>query len=326
MNLDGANTEAFLRYHRFHERFSGSVRLQTMGLSLLADEVESGRSADELYERFSKRGWLWGGMPDWREPMQLIAGARREIGQAGVVRAFSAFDVFFSDLEADLERWRVFRGNKKPGDDAADLDEEGFADPAKVLYRRVGGRTSGFDDFLLPLYQYFRRARNCIAHRDGIASAALVSDSSSEGIVASLKAWRSRTGEMTQPELIPVQVGTPIEFTHKQAIACSSILRLVAKDISSHAVQRLGRAGMVYLAARRLLWEELPLIDLSVHNSASAAVGHLLDTRYRAGGFEQHEIQRSLRELGFTTECNKRFQRLRERLPTEGSSKHLSDA
>lgn len=51
MDLSGANTEAILRFHRFHERFNRSIKVQAIGLGLLADEVDAGTPAETVRER-----------------------------------------------------------------------------------------------------------------------------------------------------------------------------------------------------------------------------------------------------------------------------------
>lgn len=45
MDLSGANTEATLRFQRFHERFNRAIKVQAIGLGLLTDEVDAGRHA-----------------------------------------------------------------------------------------------------------------------------------------------------------------------------------------------------------------------------------------------------------------------------------------
>src|SRR5689334_11458875 len=103
MDISAANTEASFRFHRAHERLNISIKVQMIGLGLLADEIDSGSQPAELKERlYRRKGWLWGGMPDWTNPRSIITAARRDIGQAGVVRAFSAFDLFMDEIASDL--------------------------------------------------------------------------------------------------------------------------------------------------------------------------------------------------------------------------------
>jgi hypothetical protein len=40
VDISGANTEASLRFHRFHERLNISIKVQMIGLGLLADEID----------------------------------------------------------------------------------------------------------------------------------------------------------------------------------------------------------------------------------------------------------------------------------------------
>jgi hypothetical protein len=47
-----------------------------------------------------------GALPDWNVPHAEVGLALRDLGQGGVIRAFSAFDLFLNELEAELTSWR----------------------------------------------------------------------------------------------------------------------------------------------------------------------------------------------------------------------------
>ena len=82
MNLEGANTESALRFHRSHERLNRSLTLQIIGLGLVADETDSGTQAEDIKRRlYARPGWLWGGMPDWTNPSNDVDAPLRHIGQ-----------------------------------------------------------------------------------------------------------------------------------------------------------------------------------------------------------------------------------------------------
>jgi hypothetical protein len=105
MDLSNANTEAFIQFHRFHEHLNRTIKTLVIGLGLTAESVQRGRSAESINQLLRDQGWLWGGMPDWTAPGELIDEARRDIGRTGVIRAFSAFDFFLDGIDADLASW-----------------------------------------------------------------------------------------------------------------------------------------------------------------------------------------------------------------------------
>jgi hypothetical protein len=313
VDISSANTEASLRFHRFHERLNLSIKVQMIGLGLLADEIDQKAPAEELKEKlYRRKGWLWGGMPDWPNPDTIVLNARRDIGQAGVVRAFSAFDLFMDEIAADLARWTAF--SKQDPAPASDADEE--ADRVARFYRSIGG-TSAAVRFLWPIYLYFRFARDSIVHRDGVASRALVECYQDWTLANALSKWIKRTGEMTAPEVIPVTAGELIDINHRHAISASSVLRLIALDINRQALHLLGARGLVYLAACRTLLDDQPIVDISGYGSMLRAMNAILSDRYRVKKVSERATAEALRELAITKSCASRFFQIKKQSERE---------
>jgi hypothetical protein len=313
MDLSAANTEALLRFHRFHERFNRSIKVQAIGLGLLADEVDAGTSPDDIKDRlYSRSGWLWGGMPDWTAPSDEIGFAQRDVGQAGVVRAFSAFDLFLDEILGELTSWSDFSGkitleldeNVSSRNDAHDTDR------LDRLLMRLGETRVRVSD-IWPVYVYFRRARNCIAHREGIASPSLVEAYSAPSLEPTLERWVERTGELTPPALVAVRLGEQIDFSHRQAIAASSTLRLIAINLGQLVIERLGEQGFVYLVARRTFFDNPPLPTTLEMTTMVKAFNAAMSNRYRVRNYDPQEALGVLRELGLTKQCSTRFAQLR---------------
>ena len=313
MDLSAANTEAILRFHRFHERFNRSIKVQAIGLGLLADEIDAGTPADTIKERlYARPGWLWGGMPDWTEPRDEVGFALRDIGQAGVVRAFSAFDLFLEDILAEVTSWSDFSGEivLEPTDAAATVSDAAESDRVEKVYTRLGASRVRLSD-IWAVYVYFRRARNCIAHREGVASHSLVEAYAAPALQPTLERWIERTGELTAPALVAVRKGDQIDFSHRQAIAASSTLRLIAIDLGRLVLERLGERGFVFLAARRAFFDDPPLPATFEMTSMVKAFNNALSNRYRVRNYDSREALRILRLLNLTQRCSARFAELR---------------
>src|SRR4051812_23860374 len=107
-DLSRANTEAAVQYQRFHDHHSHMLKVMALGLILFQRAIDEGRTHAEIQEVAYANGGLWGGLPVWRNPRHLIADARQEVGNSGIVRAFSAFDVFLDKLVAGLSAWRGY--------------------------------------------------------------------------------------------------------------------------------------------------------------------------------------------------------------------------
>jgi hypothetical protein len=315
MDLSNANTEAFIQFHRFHEHLNRTIKTLVIGLGLTAEAIEQGRSASSINDLLYDRGWLWGGMPDWRDPGELIDEARQDIGRTGVTRAFSAFDFFLDGIEADLASW-AHRSSHRIDDGAVTLaansdDESDEADRLVGFYRRLNAPRSNIE-FLWPVYRYFRLARDCIIHRRGIASQAAADASRSEAIVAAVTEWTKRTGELNPVDVPPLNAGENIAFVHRHAILASSVLRLIANDLNTIALVRLGVEGVVFLAARRLFFDKPPGLPILSTKSVQHAMHGALADRYRVMGLTAAETRQIMRDLDIWQPCNRRLTLLKE--------------
>ena len=303
MDISGANTEASLRFHRFHERLNISIKVQMIGLGLLADEIDQKTSSKELKNRlYRRKGWLWGGMPDWSNPDIIVVNARRDIGQAGLARAFSAFDLFMDEIAADLARWTAF--SKKPYVSALVADDDD--DRAARFYASIGGTPSNIK-FLWPVYRYFRFTRDCVAHRDGLASTALYEAYKDPLLTDIIAKWKKMTGERTVPEIITINKDEIIDINHHHAISASSVLRLIALDINKQVINILGSLGLVYLSARKALLDDQPTVNVVEYGSMLRALNAVLSHRYRVRNVSERTTAATLRALGITRSCSSRF-------------------
>ncbi len=314
MDLSTANTEALLRFHRSHEQLNRSIKVQVIGIGLLADEIDAGTPEEAIKQKlYARPGWLWGGMPDWTQPKCEVEAALRDIGQGGIIRAFSAFDLFLDETRGELDSWHYFlseNGMPGPTSDAADTVDSA-TDKVENFYQRHGA-TRVRISHLWAVYRYFRLARNCIAHREGIASRALVEAYAAPEIAPTLERWVERTSEMAAPLLVPIEEGKPVSFTHRQAIAASSTLRLIALDITQLVIDQLGEKGFVYIAARRAFFKSPPLPEALEMTSMVKTFNKVMANRYRVRSYDPNEGLRILRELGLTKQCTARFAEIKK--------------
>lgn len=313
VDIANANTEALLRYHRFHERLNRSIKVQIIGLRLLADSIEDGRPFRQIEDSLSRNNEFIGSMPDWTNPMDLVRSARLDLGRAGVVRAFSAFDLFLDEITAAVNRWRDFRelvpashgSSKRKAADAGDMDR------VEKIYHALGAKRQDIE-FLWPVYKYFRLARDCIVHRDGLATAALADQSISSDVNTAVARWVNETGEQRPPDILRLSKGEEIEFSNLHAISSSSILRLIALDLNRQVLQHVGKLGLVYLSAYEAFFAQEPLLNELTGRTMLRALNNLLSNRYRAKRVTEVDTAGMLRKMGLTKRCSKAFKDILE--------------
>jgi hypothetical protein len=314
VDLSKANTQAFAHFNSFHERLNRSVKTAAVAYIILEDDIAKGRRsvASITRECYALRT-LWGGMPDWNNDANAIEAvhlAAHDLGAAGVIKAFSAFDVFMETLDGEINTWKSrsmskvkprrtseartsdAKGGGCPQDDAADEAEPN----TKVLrfFERQGWDT-GDVGYLLPIYTYFRLLRNCVAHADARATPALQAASQADVWKRSIVEWDKKTTDLTLPTPLVLTAGTEITITYKEAILASSMLRSLAWNMSRRAIALLGETGVLFVLVSRILRDRTGgLVGGKQHLSK---LHHHLKSVYRIENLTIADTTAKLKEL-----------------------------
>ena len=164
MNIQHANTEPFVRLHRFHENLNEVLKIVSSGLEVLRSRVEGGEKIDAALDYNS--GAAVGKRIRVTKP--ALALSRMTIANLAIAHVYSAFDDFCVQMVAEVDRVRAayglpqLKGTLRTEDGDISLSQ---------LYTRCGFGTDDFVEHLVA-FIYFQMARNIIVHRGSQASAA----------------------------------------------------------------------------------------------------------------------------------------------------------
>ena len=314
MDITRANTRAFTHYNSFHELLNRSVKTAAVSLIILKDDiVKSRRSIAAIKGECYELKTLWGGMPDWSSEtaaIDAIGLAQHDLGASGVVKAFSAFDVFLETLEGELNSWKSFSRSKgceeatsatkvNPEGDGdcppADATEETEPNARLLRFFERHGWGVGDVEYLLPIYTYFQLLRNCVAHTDARVTPALQASSQAKKWNASIAEWKKKTTDLTMPIPHELLAGSRIKITYKEAILASSMLRMLAWSMSRRAVASLGETGVLYVLISRILKERAT--DLVGGKQHLSRLHHHLKFVYRIDKLTIADTKERLQEL-----------------------------
>ena len=129
----------------------------------------------------------------WRDISTAARPAQQFLSQMGIVRVLSAFEDFTVRVEAEHDRALSLMSPTAKHKRAASGIAADAENKLIQLCRRLGWDISSIDAYL-PLLDFFYLARNCIVHRSGRASEALVSMSASPELAHSHANFPTRTG------------------------------------------------------------------------------------------------------------------------------------
>lgn len=312
MNLNKVCSESGLSFQRFHEDLNHVLKTNVISLSLFKLTLDEGLSKEEIKQRVYKTGELWGGMPSWKNPHQLIIDASNDLGCNGVIRVFSAFDLFLTSIEGEIESWNSFRGLKetKTHQQSKSLVEENNETDRCFKFLTKQSWKVENENHIKVVYLYYRYSRDCIAHRDGIASRALEEIADSKEIKDAISRWREFSLDKTPPIIKAIKFGKKIQFDHRDAILASSITRTIAINMNRALVNNLGIDGLVYLAAQRyILKDDTEIVKPKAKNAVDFLV-QLLREKNRLAQVGRIQVSASLKSLGIFERCGERFKTL----------------
>lgn len=316
MKFTEARLESALKFHRFHEELNRVMKVNVISLALFKQQLDSGLSVNEIKQKVYETQELWGGMPAWTDPYQQIESARHDLGNNGVVRVFSAFDVFMDSLEAELESWNTFihKSHKQSIQNivshvAQSESVEDFDKFFRMLDRK--GWKLDNEQSIKAVYAYYRLSRNCIAHRNGVASKALEGAANDDAMSHIIEGWQKLTGNKTAPPIQKIKLGELIKFTHRDAIFASSITRQMALNINEIAFAEIGEEGLVYLTAKKYIIKNHLPNDFLRFENVSRAIAVMMNQKGQVSNVTQHDIKPILQKLGIFDECKKQFKKMK---------------
>jgi len=307
MNIKGANTEAYYRFLRAHEDLGTNIKLAYGALHAISrDEkpLTSGRSTNLIF--LPTGGEPWGKNTRWRSVKTRIPNVRKLISEMGLVLAASAFEDFLTNVHSEHARFSDFTRVEQfpqPASDGENEDRERL----RALFSALQWDITRIE-YMLPLYDYFIIARNCVVHRSGRASPALVEKAESSVLAECVKKWPSRPGR-TIPQLPLVQEGHEISLLPRHVILFSEVCQRIALEMDGRLLEFLGVKGLVYLAAHHGLLSE-NRIHTDAKRSPERVINLMLTERCQVQLADEFEVIAILKEMNLWTECRTTYQRL----------------
>jgi hypothetical protein len=300
MDIKGSNTEPYYLFLRNLENLGSNIKLAYGALHALSEDGNltfPSRIGGLIV--LPTGGEPWGSSTKWKSVKRRIPLVRRFISQMGIVLVAAAFEDFLTNVTAEHSRYFDFARKEK-------LEKELLAggDPLRNLYTSLGWNINPIS-YLLPLYDYFTVARNCIAHRSGRASDALVEKAGSVALANCIKDWPSRR-RRTIPELPQPKEAQDIQFFPRHAILFSEVCQRAAININSLLLDFLGVEGTVYLAAHYGLLAE-DRVRTNARRSPEQIINFILTDRFHVPIPDKYEVIGILKGIDLWDECRSTY-------------------
>lgn len=308
MNIQGANTESFYKFLRGQENLGSNIKLAYGALHAMVENEGATLPDKEISSIALPIGdEPWGNRKTrWRTIKRRVPLVRDFIAQMALVLVTSAFEDFVSNVISEHSRYSGFSGQEPPSKPLLDQENDS-RDPLRHLYSSLQWDAQPIQ-YLLPLYDYFILARNCVVHRAGRASDALVEKAGSGRLQDCLENWPSRPGKKL-PQLPQIQEGHDIPFLPRHAILFSEVCQRAARDINSRLLEYLGADGIVYMAAYHGLLAD-DRIKTNARRSPEQIINLILTERCRASVPDKYEVIGILKKLNAWNRCRTKYNKL----------------
>lgn len=302
MNIQGANTEPFYLFRRFHENLGSNIKLAYGALQAISQN-EGAKLPDKGSRLIvlPTGGEPWGSNTHWRDVKRRVPLVRRLLSQMGLVLVASAFEDFLINVISEHSRYAGFCGKETVAKGPS------AGDTLRNLYTSLRWDIKPIE-YLLPLFDYFILARNCIVHRSGRASKAFVEHLESTLLGDCIEAWPSKPGKRL-PQLPQVREGRDIPLFPRHAILFSEVCHRAAVEINSLLSGFLGVEGTVYMAAYHGLLAD-DHVQTNARRSPEQIINFILTDRCHVPVPDKYEVIQILKGLNKWKQCLTKYNKL----------------
>ncbi len=304
-NLRHANTEPYILFVRFIDRFDTAVKVSTSAINKMRDSLASAeeRSRSVVVDA---GGWSPKTVDN---PEQTISTALQTLSGLWVLEALAAFEHYLVRVQAELERWADIKAVDSGISNNSDSDSK-----VERLYDAYSWAKESISPYL-PTLEYLQFCRNCMAHRAGVVSEGLEMRQLPDGYA---DGWPQLRGNPIRAPAFPrATVNEYLKLEPSHGIFAIALCNRLAKDVNQKLVGTLGITGMIYHAAHHALLEDesVPIEQeyLARRHSPNEAISHVLESRYNARDVPPEQVASTLRDLNVWSRIPTRYTTLVEK-------------
>ena len=318
MDISTAISEGFAIYNRFHNNLNLGSKVNAAGLKTLSRIVDVENGDIIMGTLVDTVGMPWGNNKPFPKPTQIIENVYQNLINNTIVQAFSGFEHYLTNVIADLAHFSEpgrntlfihahtdseYKPTQPPEYSKCCISyAEQFAknNVLSVRINELCDKLNIKDDIitnLLPLFEYFRNSRNCIAHLDGVVNKDFVESWENEELAKSINYWNMITRGKAPVLPEPIR-GKKINFNITNSIMASAICFRISQLINKAAIALLGIKGFVHMAIYYSLFVEYhDYRSERISNSPEGAISNYLSNRYFVKKVSKQEVIDVAKEL-----------------------------
>jgi hypothetical protein len=335
MNIDVAVTEAFSIYIKHHLDLNLSSKVTTGSVATIRRIVDVPNGDKLMGELIDTADMPWGTGKPFPNPTQILDKVIKNLAYNGVVQSFSGFEFYLTHLIADLAHFSPLKestfkhahtDSKYNPNDPPSFPRCCFAYAEQfavnnALWTRISelkdklGIKDKNLDALMPLFDYFRSMRNCIAHLEGMADKDFIEVADSAELKAGYIFWNKNYARGKAPALPVVERGTKININVTHTIFASAVNYEIGRIFNAKAVELLGIDGIVEMACYyALLVDKSDFRNDRKVGSADGAVSNFLSNKYFVKEVSSEKTIAALKKLNLWKQSIERYEVLAKKV------------
>ncbi|MCY1211821.1 hypothetical protein D9M68_05480 [compost metagenome] len=319
IDISNAQLDPYRGFHYFHEDLNIYLKVALSSALLLVRHSAEPQDSDKLHDLIKLAHPSWNTPPVRDMSIDIQRRTHASISAFALISVFSAFDDFLIGTKAELHRFysatessRHIGMNKATptiieetniNDGEENDDDDDSEERLRAFYAKNGWDGRSIDP-ILKVVRYFRLCRNCIAHRNGRASRALVKHSSD----ADVHKLVSNLLDKASNGLRKYVINEDVFIEPTQAILCSHLLRKIALDANKKLLGTLGFDGFLRSVAHHTMFSET-IVRSDAYKTPEAVLNFALTDRYRATMSNREECIQEMKRLGLWKKYMSEFER-----------------
>jgi len=251
VDLSNARTESMVVFREFRIAFDQSLKVASAALRFL-EKNAAGPGGAKLVDDLIREAKEPGGSVGIGAPRHVIETSLIHLSGLWIAQVLSAFEVFLLGTRSELQSFV----KPRPSLTGSTTDADGKVSVTK-LYEQMGWDSAALTPYL-SLLDYFQLCRNCVVHRSGAASAALVSfPMDPNDYFRNWPDYARRRGLRLPP--LPLLVERrPIAFRPRHSILASVVCNRIAEEVNKQSISSLGKEGIIHIGAGRAFQSDEP--------------------------------------------------------------------
>jgi hypothetical protein len=328
LDLSNANTEAFIAFLRYREALNAMTAVGTAGFTLLRNVVGAPNGDRLMGALVDSADEPWARDRAFPNPQGTVDGSAQVFCNMGVMQVLSAFEWFSSRLVTDaLEFAPRFRDCLPHEHVDCRIDEHTWArssccateatratgdlgDRIESLAELMGAPLGAELGALLPLFHYFRLARNRITHANGLSGESLTDLARSPELEAAVVCWNRSFSKREIRPLPSLRLGEPIRFRPHHVVLAGAVCHEFAVHLNRAAVGFMDSVAITRMAAYYAEFAKAGERSLRRHHFPESSINLILTERYHVRGVRSKATIELLRHIGVWEAVRRRHSRV----------------